>query len=1199
MTLAIIILIILALVLLLAFVGRPPALMNVIEPLRSLVQRERAARAAGPQTVLHEGEEIAMPPARSRRLPGRGRRRSLPWLPTGRRRRWGVLVIATLIGAIGIANLPFLTDSQANRFVVLIAPFRTPDGGAQGGRAVADQLAALLPERTQGRVIARVLSRPPGEELADLTEVPALLGREGADALLWGDLTSGGLLDQQSLRPLLVYQPNGAYAPAGWYSYLGRFAMPDAYYLSAVPLNGQAVLPDLLGALADYGAGRYDNAFSTLDTLTQNYPELAQPLPRAIRGNILWARGEFDAAAGEYRRTGVMDAGTGSSPQLAALANNLGAILLDASAQAEEEGDRALGDAQAQEARAAFARAEALLGDLDLGALRTNQGLAALRAGRSPDATQALERARQTGGTTFVLIQLAGAYRITGQYGLADGALSDAAQQISLDIDRAPTVQRPLLEAQLNAQLSQERALLRVADALDAREPLLWELERMTVRVRGDSALVEEITAARGQLERAADSSADINRRWQRRSASEDAANHPIAGMVATGQARRVEQQEREQRRWLAALNTELGRLSPQQRGGMLSDLWVNLTGDRSPLGQARASLEEQLRLEPQDLDAQILLGRALWLNERTDEAQTVFARAAEQAPARPEPVYGQAVIALRNDEARGRELLQRAIELEPRFYPAREKLAEASESAGDWPLAIEQRAWLAENYPNTTTRLALAHTLRQSGSTGYAQAEQILLPLANGGNAQALLELGRLYQSNGDLNGARAALELAFQQAPENPDVLYSLGQVYVAQDRETEAENLFKRAIRADAGYVQAHLALAQIYRTEGSAQAAEAYRAALESGVSDVPTLKEIGAALLASGAYNAAADAYRRALTRTAQDAELYHGLAQATLGQGDLEAARTAEQQALNLRPGYPEALVGLGDIALRQNNLAEAVQHYNEAIQQNSQLTSAYLGLGRAAAAEGNWSVAQGHFNSAVARDPESPDAQLWLGEARIRQNDIGGAISAYTTALTLRPTFPEAYFGLAQAQIAAGQTQSATNNLERALAQRPRYAEARLLQGKLYEQQNNLSAAIDAYGRAVLLNGDLAEPYYRRALLYLRTDRINEAQNDLERAVVAQDNFPEAHYWLGRTYLVNERPTQANQEFQKAITQRGGSYPEASFYQGLAQEQLGNREAAITSLTTALEQGRDSVWLTEAQAALARLNGEVTTTTR
>lgn len=1196
MTLAIIILIILALVLLLAFAGRPPALLNAIAPLRALVQHRRPAQTAGPQTVLHAGEEIPMPPAvRSRRLPERGRP-SLPWFPAGRR-RWGVLVVATLIGAIAIGNLPFLTDSQANRFVVLIAPFRTPDGAEQGGRAVAEQLAALLPERTQGRVIARVLDRPPGQQLTDLGEVPALLSREGADALLWGDLSSGGLLDQQSLRPLLVYQPNGAYAPAGWYGYRGRFAMPDAYFLSAVPLNGQAVLPDLLGALADYGAGRYDSAFTTLDTLTQNYPDLAQPLPRAVRGNILWARGELDAAAGEYRRTGVLDAGAGSSPQLAALASNLGAILLDASAQADEKSDPALRDARADEARAAFARAETLLGNLDLGALRANQGLAALLAGRTEEAVQTLERARQTDANAFVLIQLASAYRSAGQYAPATAALSAAAEQIGLDIDRAPPIQRPLLEAQLNAQLSQERALLRVADALDARELLLWELERLTVRVRGDDALIEEITNARNQLERAADSSADINRRWQRRSASEDAANHPIAGMVAIGQARRAERQEREQRRWLAALNSELGRLSPPQRSNMLSDLWVNLTGDRSPLGLARASLEAQVRLEPQDLDAQILLGRALWLSNRPDDAQTVFARAAEQAPTRPEPVYGQAVVALRNDEPRGRELLQRAIELNPRFYPAREKLAEVAESASDWPLAIEQRRWLAENYTSAATQLALAHTLRQSGSTGYAQAEQILLPLANKGNAQALLELGRLYQGYGDQNGARVALERAFQQAPENPDVLYSLGQVYVAQDRETEAENLFKRAIRADAGYVQAHLALAQIYRTEGSAEAAEAYRAALASGVSDVPTLKEIGAALLAGNAYDAAADAYRRALSRTAQDAELYHGLAQATLGQGDLQAARTAEQQALNLRPGYAEALVGLGDIALQQNNLAEAVQRYNEAIQQNGQLTSAYLGLGRTAAAEGNWSVAQGHFASAVARDPQSPEAQLWLGEARIRQNDIQGAISAYTTALTLRPTFPEAYFGLAQAQIAAGQTLSAANNLERALTQRPRYAEARLLQGKLFEQQNNLSAAIDAYGRAVLLNGNLAEPYYRRALLYLRTDRISEAQNDLERAVAAQDNFPEAHYWLGRTYLVNERPSQANQEFQKAITQRGGSYPEASFYQGLAQEQLGNREAAITSLRAALEQGRDSVWLAEAQAALARLSGEVTTT--
>jgi hypothetical protein len=55
-------------------------------------------------------------------------------------------------------------------------------------------------------------------------------------------------------------------------------------------------------------------------------------------------------------------------------------------------------------------------------------------------------------------------------------------------------------------------------------------------------------------------------------------------------------------------------------------------------------------------------------------------------------------------------------------------------------------------------------------------------------------------------------------------------------------------------------------------------------------------------------------------------------------------------------------------------------------------------------------------------------------------------------------------------------------------------------------------------------------------------------------------------------------------------VAQRGGNYPDAYFYQGIAEEQLGQRAEAVASFQSALSQGGDSVWATDAQAALARL---------
>jgi Tfp pilus assembly protein PilF len=156
-----------------------------------------------------------------------------------------------------------------------------------------------------------------------------------------------------------------------------------------------------------------------------------------------------------------------------------------------------------------------------------------------------------------------------------------------------------------------------------------------------------------------------------------------------------------------------------------------------------------------------------------------------------------------------------------------------------------------------------------------------------------------------------------------------------------------------------------------------------------------------------------------------------------------------------------------------------------------------------------------------------------------------------------LKADYPEAYFGLAQAQIALEQFDLARKNLDSALVLQPNYADALLLSGKLYEQQGDDTAAIRAYSAAISANSKLAEPPYRRALLYIRHDRLDEATRDLESAIKIQPNFSEAHYWLGRAYLAQGNPKAAQSEFKLAIEQHGGTYAEATFYLGVATEQL------------------------------------------
>jgi tetratricopeptide (TPR) repeat protein len=1107
----------------------------------------------------------------------------------GGQRRLVILAIAGLIALVaGVQLYRYALAPTREAFVVLIAPFNDPSGDVgQTGREVASVLAANMSEASGRRVIARTIGQPPADAAAALE----VIKRDGADALVWGTIQPGGLADRESLQPMLVYQPDGPQAALGWEGFAGRFVMPTAYQLSGQPINGAVVLPALLGALADYDAGRFDLAFDTLGKLTDDYPNLSPALPAALRGNMLWARGHYQDAANEYSRalSGLPDtAGT----QAALLYNNLGAILQDAgdSGSADTLNKSVLG-----------------LQGHDLSQLRFNLGRQFLSDGNTADAVRQIEIASSLASVppaappVPLLLGLSAAYRQNGQLDQAQATLDAAGRQVSNDANAVTTDLHNVTVARLNAAVGAERALLALAQASGARGPLMWEL------IGSNPIPVQKLDSIRGTIDQAVDDSSVASQLWTRLATAKDAANEPIAGQIAIYQSQRAQDLVRERQRIQALVDLERGSVEGVTKPRGLAAIWVAIVGDRSPVSAGRAILEDLLKARPADVDALVLLGQSYLLSGDPANATKQFDKAAELAPQRPEPVYGQALAALPTDPARGRQLLQKAIALNPAFFPARARLATIAEETNDWPIVVEQRRWFANNRPSAENTLLLAAALQRSGPSGYAEAEQALLPLARQNNTRAMIALAQLYQSHGDADGARMVMDRAVQAAPRDSSVAYAYGQLLEQQHDLAGAKAQYINAIGINPSDVPARVALGRIYSSEGDNQAAaQQYQVALAAGADDPGELKRIGDVLLDNGQYDAAATAYDRAIGAVTSgrqpanpgdvepqvfESELYHGLGQANIKLGKLDAARTAEQRALELRDNaYADALTGLGDIALQEGKPADAVDQYRAALKLNGRLVSALIGLGRASGALGNWSVAQAQFRDALNVDPNSAEAHLWMGEALVRLSNPGAAIQEYARAIELRPQYPEAYFGLAQAQLGAQQADLARDNLATALQMRPNYPEALLLQGKLYEQQNDDNAALDAYSRAIRASGALAEPRYRRALVYMRSDKLDVAVGDLQSAIAIQDNFSEAHYWLGRAYLAQGKPRPARDELIKAIAQRGGSFPEASFYQGLAEERLGQRNEAVASYQAALDQDQNGAWADEARTALVRL---------
>jgi tetratricopeptide (TPR) repeat protein len=623
-------------------------------------------------------------------------------------------------------------------------------------------------------------------------------------------------------------------------------------------------------------------------------------------------------------------------------------------------------------------------------------------------------------------------------------------------------------------------------------------------------------------------------------------------------------------------VETELARVQGSRRPSAFGALF----GGGGATTTQLATLEELQRRYPNNAQISNALGRARRIGGDLDLADSTFDLAIRQAPQAPEGYFGMGTVArARGDRPRATELLNVALERNGAFFPSRYELAAMAEEQGDFVAAVEQRRRLYNQRQSEASAIALAQTLRLSGAAGFAEAEQVLIPLSTS-NPSAAIELARLYNDAGRPDAAIGAYQNALRVDADSSVAAFELGETLAAQGSYAEAERMLRQAVRADASNVP----------LEDPQQAEREYRQALNEGVDDPVELAKIGEAALATGNFGQAIDAFDGAVTIDPNNALYHHRLAQAYFRANRLEQAAEQANIALSLASDpqlQAESLVVLADVARLSGDLPGATNNYIQALQLSPGLIPAELGLGLVAVGQGNWGVAGGYFQSAAAMPggADDPLTQFWLAEARLRQGDYVGATTAYSRAIALQPTFPAAYLGLAQVRYAQGDIGGALTTVETAVGQEPDFAEALLFKGKLLQELGRTNEALSAYSASISANGQIAESHYRRGMIELQNSRYDNAVRDFRRATALQPNFPEAFYWLGRAYYAEGRLDPALQALQQAVA-LNGNYLEALFYTGLVYEDLGRTAEAVSAFQTVI-----AIEPTNPLAAEARVN--------
>jgi len=245
-------------------------------------------------------------------------------------------------------------------------------------------------------------------------------------------------------------------------------------------------------------------------------------------------------------------------------------------------------------------------------------------------------------------------------------------------------------------------------------------------------------------------------------------------------------------------------------------------------------------------------------------------------------------------------------------------------------------------------------------------------------------LSAGSLFYQRGYLEQAEVSFRQALQDDPASAEALYGIGSVYLNQNKNAAAREMFERCVMLRANYPDtlpdAWNNLGVLATREGHIDASIVnFQQALKISPQHLLSLNNLGNAYRLQKRWDEARKVLDRALEVAPDDPEANYSLGMVYAQTNDTAQASEHLQRALRARPIYPEALNNLGILYLVTRHHDEAVNSFERCIRVAPSFDQAYLNLARVYALEGATDKARTVLLDLLKQHPDHPQAKQML----------------------------------------------------------------------------------------------------------------------------------------------------------------------------------------------------------------------------
>ena len=471
------------------------------------------------------------------------------------------------------------------------------------------------------------------------------------------------------------------------------------------------------------------------------------------------------------------------------------------------------------------------------------------------------------------------------------------------------------------------------------------------------------------------------------------------------------------------------------------------------------------------------------------------------------------------------------------------------------------------------------AQTLDWEGARGWA--ERAILLDADSGAAR--FAAGRAAFEQGDIRGARRHLDTAIEREHELGEAHHLLGLIALRKS-QAEAAPAFRAALDAGRESFEAHLTLAAVIADENEQSNAKA-QVHLNRALELSPGHGE-ASFLLGELRWKSRQSQQARPLLEAAIRGGHRTGEAHHLLGQIATHEKRTADA-VRHFAAGRDLGVTDAGALlvlarAWAPNNPGDAAVAYAEARRRGEQDAQIDLELGRAAFAAGDVTTARAALRRATHSEAHRGPANDQLGRMYLALGNLAVAARYFRDAVEARTDSYEARVALGSVSAAGGRSEEALEHFRAALERRPKDGPASLGTARAL-----LALGREEQARPHLLRSAHAE--HQPALAYellatLETNAGDEAAalEHLRAAGKAGSDEPDVFRRLAR----RTRDDEALHHWQTVLELLPGD-AEASFALGVEAHRSGALERAVALLTPLT---RSRTWRAEAHQRLGQI---------